>query len=169
LELQPDGKVLLGGFGGNAPFALARYEADPPPPATTPPLQPLTVSIARPRGKSVRRRNSRVLAGTAGPAGQVTKVEIALRRIDRRALRRGRCLWLQDRRKTRFRRTRAAGRKCGKQLLRRATGTDSWTYRLGKPLPAGSYELYVKVTLSDGRTHDSFTRAIGNLHRFRVR
>ncbi len=171
LVLQPDGKMVLGGFGGNAPFALLRYEADPPPASATPlPLPWPVASITSPARKSVKRSRSRSIAGTAGPAGMVAKVEVALRRLDRRLLtRKNRCLWLRDRKRTRFTRRKARRRKtCPSPMFRRAAGRESWSFKLGRSLPKGKYELLVRVTLTDGQAHTVFSAAQGNRLVFRV-
>ncbi len=124
--------------------------------------------ITSPAKSKIRRKNLKRLAGTAGPAGSVAKVEIALRKVDKRALRRKRCLWLKNN-KARFVKTRAAGKRCSTPRFLKAAGTDSWTYRLKRMLAKGSYELFVRVTLSNGAAHTSFNVTQGNYRKFRLR
>ncbi len=170
LAIQPDGKYIAAGdtfvSAGNYDFAVQRFVGDPPPPSP-PPAVP-TAMITSPAKSKIRRKNLKRLAGTAGPAGSVAKVEIALRKVDKRALRRKRCLWLKNN-KARFVKTRAAGKRCSTPRFLKAAGTDSWTYRLKRMLAKGSYELFVRVTLSNGAAHTSFNVTQGNYRKFRLR
>lgn len=171
LAMGSDGRLVAAGesFNGGYRFGAARYIGDPPPPAgpgtTAPPIP--SVKITSPRRSKTSARKLKRLAGTAGPAGQVAKVEIALRRIDKKLLKRGRCLWLRNAR-AKFVKTKARRKKCSKQRFLRAAGTDSWSFKLSGRLPAGRYELFARVTLTTGETQTTFTKAQGNLRKFRV-
>lgn len=170
LAITADGSQLASGSSGQSVgLSTVRLLGDPPPddPATPPAIP--TATITSPKGKRVSRKRSKRFAGTAGPAGGVEKVEIALQRVDRRQLKRTkRCLWLSGPR-ARFRRVKAVDGKCAKPRFLRATGLDRWSYRLRRMLPKGSYRLLVRATLTDGAAHDSFSSASGNMRAFRVR
>ena len=179
LALQQDGKIVVAGKtfnGGTSDFALVRYLGDPPP---QPPAQPAppsspgespgpSATVSAPARGKISREKLKALAGTAGPAGQVAKVEIALRKIDGRQLKRKRCLWLRNARAG-FAKVRARGKRCDRKRFLTASGTESWHYKLARPLARGSYELFVRVTLASGQAHTTFTAAEGNYRRFVVR
>lgn len=166
LAIQPDGKYVTAGdsfvSAGNYDFAVQRFVGEPPPPAVP------TASITSPSKSKVARKKLKRFAGTAGPAGQVAKVEIALRKIDKRALKRKRCLWLKSN-KAKFVKTKAKGKKCLTPRFIAAAGTESWTYKLRRKLAKGKYKLYVRTTLTNGAAHTTFTRSQGNLKSFSVR
>lgn len=173
LAVQPDGKYLLAGYGtygGARDFTLARLQGDFTPPAqAAPSLLDPTVKIRRPGRRPLKARRLRAFSGTAGPAGQVAKVEIAIRRIDRRLLkRRGRCAWLGNAR-GRFKLTRAKQRKCTSPRFLPASGQTNWRYKLKRGLKRGRYEIYARVTLTDGRRHTTFSKRQGNLKSFRLK
>lgn len=164
IALQPDGKQLVA--GGGESLRVARLLADPP----LVPISALvpTATITSPKSKSVKRKRLKRFAGTAGPAGNVAKVEIALQQVDKRLLKkRKRCRWLSSS-KAKFKVVKATKGKCTKPRFLKARGTESWSYKLSKPLPKGSYRLLVRVTLTDGNAHQTFTAA-GNLRAFRVK
>lgn len=170
--VQPDGKIVVAGFsntGANFDFSLLRLAGELPVPTPTALIEPATPtsSIASPRGNKVKRRKLRGLSGTAGPTGLVAKVEIALRRIDRRALNKKRCLWLRNA-KAKFIKTRAAGKRCKTPHFMRARGTESWSYKFRRKLPKGRYELSVRATLNNGTTQTEFKVANGNFRAFTV-
>lgn len=170
LRIQPDGKLLALGGGtltaartGIARFITAR---DPivPPPGLAPPF----AKVISPSKKSLKRSKLKSFAGTAGPTGSVKKVEIALRRIDAKLLSKDkRCLWLNSA-KAKFKKVKATKKKCSKPTFKAATGTDNWKYKLSKSLPAGKYELSVKVTLTDGQVTTKFTKAAGTFKAFKL-
>lgn len=148
LRLQPDGKLLVAGYGVQQRVALARLLTADDPAAPAAP----TIAIKSPAKRSLKASKLRTISGTAGPAGAVKKVEIALQRKDSKLLKKKRrCLWLSSA-KAKFKKIKASKGKCGKPSFRKATGTTSWKYRLTKKLPVGSYALTARVTLTDGRT-----------------
>lgn len=166
LAIQPDGKIVVAGDSlvvvGNYDFGVQRFIGDPPPPPAP------TAKILAPSKKTLKRRRLRAVKGTAGPAGQVAKVEIALRRFDKKLLKRRRCLWLKNNR-AKFARSKAKGKKCAKPRFLKATGRESWSYRLKRVPAKGRYELFVRVTLTNGARHESFSAAAGNRMRFLLR
>lgn len=162
---QPDGKIVVGGnawVGSDYDFALMRLTGELPAVNSTP-----TVTIDSPRSKKIRARKLKLFKGKAGPPGEVAKVEIALRRVDRKQLKRGRCFWLKNA-KAKFAKSKAVNKRCAKPRFLPARGTESWSYRLKKRLAKGSYEFYVRVTLTNGATHTEFSKSLGNLRKFKV-
>lgn len=173
IALQADGKSVIAGSGPNAMMA-ARLLGDPPaaPASPSAPVLPLPdpfAKITSPAKSVVARRRLKRFAGTAGPAGNVATVEIALQRVDRRLLKkRGRCVWLRNA-KARFKLVKAVRRKCSRPRFLRARGEANWSFRLRRTLPTGRYRLLVRTTLNDGRRHTSFSASNENLLSFRIR
>lgn len=168
VAIQPDGKIVAAGYsvgGATFDFALSRYIGDPPAAA---PADAPTSTISSPARKKVRRQKLKAFRGTAGPAGQVAMVEISLRRIDKRLLKRkGRCLWLKNARGA-FSKSKSKSGKCSEHRFLPASGTAEWSYKLKRRLRRGSYELRVRVTLTSGVRNETFSTAKGSLKRFRV-
>ncbi len=171
VAVQSDGKIIAGGLvddGIDYEFGLMRLQGELPYVAPAPVLaQSPVAAISSPPSGKVESRKLRSFAGTAGPAGSVAKVEIAVRRVDRAALKRGKCLWLRGA-KGAFIKMKAIRKKCAKRKFLTASGTDKWTYRLKKKLAKGKYELYVRVTLTTGETQTSFSKSAGNLMPFKI-
>jgi uncharacterized repeat protein (TIGR02543 family) len=110
------------------------------------------IQVTSPIGKSVKAEALKALAGTAGPAGNVALVQVALQKVDKPLLKgEQRCLWLANHR-GRFKQVEATQKKCNQPVYRNATGTAAWAYALRNPLEAGKYVLYAQVQLADGRT-----------------
>lgn len=166
--LQQDGKVVSGTStpGGAFVFRLSGFPAAAPPSAPPLALAP-NATITSPKKKRLKAGSLKLFAGTAGPTGHVKKVEIALRKVDNKLLKKKRCLWLSST-NAKFRKTSAVRKKCSRPRFLRANGTTSWKYKLKKTLRAGGYELYVRVTLSDGTRHSTFTKSQGNLFAFKL-
>lgn len=83
-------------------------------------------------------------------------------------MKRKRCLWLKNR-KAKFAGAKASRKKRSKQRFLKAKGTESWNSRLARTLQNGSYELLVRVTLTDGTKHTTFTKSQENFESFRLR
>lgn len=133
---------------GQTNTTLVRLLADP---IVSPPADPV-ITIKSPAKRKLKASKLKTISGTAGPAGSVKKVEIALQRKDSKLLKKKkRCLWLSSA-KAKFRSVTATRGKCSKPSYRAASGTTSWKYKLTKKLPAGSYALTARVTLSSGRS-----------------
>lgn len=149
VALQPDGKLVTTVARlGQTNTTLMRLLADDP---VVPEIVP-ELKITSPSKRKLKRSKLRTLAGTAGPAGLVKKVEIALRRKDSKLLKKKkRCAWLSST-KVKFKHTKASKGKCSKPYFRKASGTTKWKYRVTKSLPVGSYALTARVTLIDGRS-----------------
>lgn len=150
LVLQSDGKVVAIAQRGQPDTTLVRLLADPPsvPPVDTVP----SIRVTAPAGKSVKAARLKAFAGTAGPAGDVAQVRLAVRQVDKGLLKQAnRCLWLKNH-KAHFKQVKATRKKCRKPLYRKVSGTSSWKYGLGERLPKGRYVLYAVVRLDDGRT-----------------
>ena len=152
LALQADGKIVAIAPRGHPDTTLVRLLGDPAPPSAAPVAAGPSIQVTAPLGKVVKAKKLKALAGTAGPVGDVSVVQIALQRVDKRLLReKQRCLWLASHR-GKFKKVPATQERCSQPLYRQATGTTAWSYGLRKPLPTGKYVLHVQVRLSDGRT-----------------
>lgn len=171
IDLTSDGsQIVTGSSGASVGLTTVRLLGDPPPAApTTPPVAAPFATISSPKAKRVKRKRLKQFSGTAGPAGSVAKVEIALQKIDRRLLKqRKRCLWLVAS-KPRFKKIKAIRRTCSKPRFLQASGRENWRFRLRQPLPKSRYRLLVRVTLVDGRQHETFTVGQHNLRSFSAR
>ncbi len=169
--IQPDGKIVLAGesrIGGAYDFSVVRLIGDPPPTPATP-ASPATpaATITSPSKSKLPRKKLKRFAGSAGPAGQVAKVEIGLLQVNNKLRKRGYCRWLKSN-KAAFRKVRDRTKKCDGPRFLKATGTDSWSFRLKRAPAKGSYKLFVRVTLVDGSAHTTYSAAQGNLRAFRL-
>lgn len=169
--LQPDGKLVSGAVTPTKAvvFRLTGFPAvDPNAPGSAAPGKLLPVTkIRSPKKSRLKAKSLKFFAGTAGPAGEVSKVEIALRKVDAKLLARKKCLWLTNA-KAKFKKTTAVRRKCSQLRFLKVSGTATWKYKLKKTLDSGSYQLYVRVTLADGTKHLTFTKPQGNLLAFKL-
>lgn len=142
---QVDGKVVAIAPRGLPDTTLVRLLGDPAPVVPS-------VAVTSPRGKKVKAKKLKALAGTAGPAASVSSVRIALQRVDKQLLKQDqRCLWLVNH-KARFKKVKETGPRCDPPVYRGATGTSAWKYALRKRLTVGKYVLHAQVRLDDGRT-----------------
>lgn len=154
MALLPSGKALLGGYvpdgTGYFPGFIARAYGTLEPPFTRLKDGAPQAQIPAPPSSKISSANSRKFAGTAGPVGKVRKVEISLRRVDGALLKnKKRCLWLRNS-KAKFKRVSATNKKCSRPRWLKARGGESWSYKLRRSLPKGSYVLSVRVTATDG-------------------
>lgn len=165
LQLGPNGTIQLLLQDENNPVqSIVRLQGPPAPPAALVP----TSKIKSPSKSKLKRKKLKTISGTAGPAGSVAKVEIALQRVDAKLLKKSkRCLWLSSS-KAKFKKTNAARKKCSTPRFLKASGTTSWRYSLKKTLPAGSYKLFVRVTLTDGTKSSGYSAKGGTLKSFRL-
>ncbi|MGH2960350.1 MAG: hypothetical protein ACRDKE_12145, partial [Solirubrobacterales bacterium] len=168
--VRPDMKILVGGSSAingvqTHDFVVLQYEA------TTAPVILVPVSkITKPSKKSLKRKKFTKISGTAGPAGSVAKVEIAVRRIDAKSLKKKRCVWLSSS-KAKFKKNKSTSKKkCTKQVWLKAKGTSKWSYSLKKKrfLPKGSYEIFSRTTLTDGSRETTFTTKAGNFKKLKL-
>ena len=156
------------------------YPYTPPAPTPTPTPSPAPTAAATPQPlrrapavraraipASVRARRLTRFTGTAtDPDGDLASVRIALVRVGRGV----KALLAQNQPKGcaalassgRLRTFKATKGRCIPKTFLRATGTASWSYKLKRRLPAGSYVLYVQAIDRSGL-------AGGGLRRFRVR
>lgn len=173
LALQPDGNIVASGSAipktsaSNADYAIARYLGDPKP---TPSPVP-TSKITSPKKGSLKRTSFTKISGTAGPDGSIAKVEIAVRKIDTKALKKKRCVWLSSKRAKLKKNRSTAKKKCTKQIWLKARGTTRWSFSLKKKkyLPKGSYEIYSRVTLTNGTKQTTFTTKAGNFRKLKLK
>ncbi|MBJ7353578.1 MAG: hypothetical protein JHC98_02025 [Thermoleophilaceae bacterium] len=171
LVVLPDLKIVVGGKSAvngvqTHDFVLLQYMG-----TTAPAVIPVPVSkITSPSKRTLRAKSFKRIAGTAGPAGSIRRVEIAVRRIDAKALKSKRCVWLKSV-NARFKKVKStAKKKCTKQVWLKAKGTAKWSFSLKgrKRLPRGSYEIYSRVTLTDGTKQSKFTTRAGNFRKLKL-
>lgn len=106
--------------------------------------------ISSPKKSKIAAKKLKTLSGTATPAGSLSKVELALQRIDKKLLKKKKkCLWLSSS-KAKFKQVKAKKKKCSTLKWLKAKGTSKWSYKLKKKLPRGSYVLSVRATGSNG-------------------
>lgn len=159
LALQDDGKIVAVAPRGQANATLVRLLNDPEPVEPTPTgPTPTTTPVGKPGvrvtapGKTVKAKKLKAFAGTAGPAGHVVRVQVAVQRVDTRLLRgKQRCLWLANHRGV-FQKVKAKQKKCARPVYLTAAGRTAWKYAVRKPLTKGKYVAYARVRLDDGRT-----------------
>lgn len=171
VAVQPDGKIVIGGAIDIADnlvdtdWVVVRLLGGEPP------LPPAASSkISRPDKSKLKRKRFKRISGTAGPVGSVAKVEIAIRKIDSKSLKKNRCVWLSNS-SAKFRRNRStANKQCTTHRWLKARGTSKWSYTLKKNwfLPKSSYEIFSRVTLTDGRTETTFTTSAGNFKKLKL-
>lgn len=167
LQLGPNGTIQLLLQDENNPVqSIVRLQGPPP---VVPIAAPIPQSkIKSPSKRKLKRTKLKAISGTAGPAGSVAKVEIALQRLDAKLLKKSkRCLWLSSA-KAKFKKTKATRKKCSTPRFLKATGTTNWRYSLKKTLPAGSYKLFVRVTLTDGTKSSGYSVKGGTLKSFKL-
>ena len=134
--------------------AVPAFATDEPPSPTKPgtPSKPRCIDTMRPTskllGKTVRRGPVKTLRGRTRDLGcsisglgnvRVVQVSVA-------ALKSGRCQFVSKAG------TRSALRKCSPARWLRATPGATWTVRLEKPLPAGSYLIRIRAVDSAHNT-----------------
>lgn len=169
--VRPDLKIVVGGSSAvngvqTHDFVVLQYEG-----TTAPAPPPVPVSkISSPSKKTLTRKKLRKISGTAGPAGLVSKVEVAIRRIDSKSLKKKRCVWLRNN-KAKFKKNKSTSKKkCTTQVWLKARGTSKWSFSLSKKryLPKGSYEIFSRVTLTDGTRQTTFTTKAGNFKKLKL-
>jgi uncharacterized delta-60 repeat protein len=170
--VRPDLKIVVGGSSAvngvqTHDFVVLQYEG-----TTAPVPPPVPVSkISSPSKKTLTRKKLTKISGTAGPAGLISKVEIAVRRIDSKSLKKKRCVWLRNN-KAKFKKNKSTSKKkCTTQVWLKARGAAKWSYSLSrkKYLPKGSYEIFSRVTLTNGTKQTTFTTKAGNLKKLKLK
>lgn len=176
LEIDAARRVVAGGTSNPAglpDFAIARLPGlgqlpgagggpapggDPPPAAVGAPAS--KVKYPKHKGKyspnKARKFSGSAETSVAGDA--VTKIEIALRRVDSKT-----CFWLSSS-SVKFKSSKPSKGKCSSLRWIVASGTTSWSYKLKKDLPDGDYELYVRARLASGAIE---TRQLSGTNKFR--
>lgn len=159
--VQPDGKIMSTGSIFTAtndryPLSIRLQQYVAP----VPPAPVLGAKVSSPKGKKISAKKLRKFAGTATTTNDaVTKVEIAVQRVDKKLLKKSkRCLWLSSS-KVKFKKVKAVKSKCDAPKWLKATGTSNWSFKLKKKkyLPKASYVLQVRVT--SGITTQTFATA----------
>jgi len=116
------------------------------------------------RGISFSGRASKGAArGVSARTLRVARVQLAVRRLG------GECRWLSSARGDLRTVDESDAGKCDEPVWITVKGTERWSLRLGKRLPAGRYELRTRAVLRNGLAEGRFTRTDKNLIRFRVR
>ncbi|MBJ7353552.1 MAG: delta-60 repeat domain-containing protein [Thermoleophilaceae bacterium] len=151
IELLSNGKAIFVGTalreGKMVPYVSRILGPDA---GTTGPKPAATSKISSPLNSTIKAKKLQKFRGTAGPSGQIARVEIALQRVDKRLLKRERhCLWLRSSR-AKFTKNRSQRGKCLSPRWLRVNGTDTWSFSLMKALPKGNYVLHVRATTKDG-------------------
>ncbi|MFT4049320.1 MAG: hypothetical protein QM648_05705 [Solirubrobacterales bacterium] len=110
-----------------------------------------TAKISTPTKSKIAAKKLTKFTGSASTNdGAVTKVEIALQRVDSKLLKKKKqCLWLSSN-KAKFKKVKAVQKKCAAPKWLSATGRSKWSYKLKKRLAKGNYKLSVRVTVVDG-------------------
>lgn len=150
LELGPRDQGLIGGVVTNsAALTFTGFVARIHGPNDPDPIVP-TSKISKPNKSKTAARKLMKFSGTAAPLGQIAKVEIAVRKIDSKLLKKKKqCLWLSSS-KAKFKKVKAVQKQCTTPRWLTATGTATWSYKLKRKLPKGSYSLTVRATATDG-------------------
>jgi hypothetical protein len=140
-----------------------------PTPAPTPTPTPLVTPSIRSTiptlaGTRARARKSFTLKGTAtATSGSVLRVQVAIRQVKK-----GTCLWLRTSKGRQFKASKPVRGACTKPIFLSATGTTSWSLRLAQGLPAGTYEVTSRATLSTGLVETSQVKG-SNVRRLTVK
>lgn len=170
--VRPGGKIVVGGSSAvngvqTHDFVVLQYQD-----TTAPAILPVPVSkITAPSKSTLKAKSFRRIAGTAGPAGSIAKVEIAVRRVDSKALKKKRCVWLKSN-TAKFKKNKSTSKKkCTTQVWLKAKGTAKWSFSLKskKYLPRASYEIYSRVTLTNGTKQATFTTKSGNFKKLKLK
>jgi hypothetical protein len=145
--------------GGDQTFTTA---ANPPPPpgGNDEPHS----RIKSPHG-SIKSKKFKSIKGTASDSDGVKRVEVAVvgftRGVHVAAKKRGTCLLLRSNGK--LKRTKADKRnRCTKRIFLKAKGTTSWTFKLKKKLPKGSYVIFSRAIDKTGKLETHFSSSRGN-------
>lgn len=129
--------------------------------------QPPTSMITARSKSKLSRKKLKKISGTAGPVGDVAGVEIAIRRIDAKQLKKKRCLWVKSS-KGAVKKVVDKKRKCAAQLWLKASGTTKWSYKLKRKLPRGSSLIYSRTTLTNGMMQTTFTKSAKSLRSLKL-
>lgn len=165
---SPDGS---GPQGGSTPAGGGEGQV------TGRPVRPAAPQVHIGTRSSIKRVSRRVRAralkrfnGTAEAEAGVARVEIALVGLEgakaSRRSRAPRCVRMNSRRQ--LLRHKPVASKCLRLAWLPVKGTKSWTYRLGRTLPAGTYVLHSRAIATDGSIEKSFSAASGNKISFTV-
>lgn len=172
IAVQPNGRIVAT-TTGQYPTTLKTFVerlriASPDAPVTPKvPIKPRPInpgsSIQTPSGSKLPAGKLKFASGTASPYGSISRVAIALQKIDGKELKRGKCLYLKNR-DAKFKRVSATDGRCDSPFWLSATGTSNWYYKLKKQLPKGRYLLSVRATATDGTR-----QALATTKKFRVK
>ncbi len=167
--VRPDLNIVVGSSSAvngvqTHDFVLLQYQG------TTAPVVAPAVPASRIKSPSKRKQRAKTfkrIAGTAGPAGLVSRVQIAVRRVDRSALKKKRCVWLASSR-AKFKKNRSTGKKCRRQVWLRAGGTTKWSFKLKRKLAPGNYEIFARTTLTTGAVQTVFSSSDRSFRRLKL-
>jgi uncharacterized delta-60 repeat protein len=137
--LQPDGKYLVVAYNSTDQIVVARIWGDSPAP------QSATVAFASSIKSKIRASKAKKFTGTTGGTG-VTKVELAIQKVDSKLLKKSKkCTYIKST-KTTTKNYKAVGGKCVPGAWLSAKGTTSWSVKLSKALKPGKYVLSARST-----------------------
>jgi uncharacterized delta-60 repeat protein len=159
-----DGKLLITGLidGPTTALFAARFDNG---------IYAPTAAIASPSKSKLSAKKLTKFSGKAAPeapAAFVTKVEIAVRKLDAKALKKKKqCIWLSSS-KAKFSKIKDKTKQCAAPKWLAPVGTAAWSYKLKSKryLPVGKYRLLVRVTLIDGSVNTTFDKGSGTLKSF---
>ncbi len=181
IDIAPDGKLVVGGaYNGRSGKSTINDRS------TIARLLGISGGVAAPQSGLAtvfdpvywlgKRRAPKLLKiqGVAKPVGDLRGVGIAIRRVDKPLLRRGGCRWVtRGGRSTRVVRKRSTGCKRPVFMPALLEANGEWTFRFKRRLTAGSYEVHVRATKSDGTfnalNHDSDAFATFKVKKYRRR
>jgi hypothetical protein len=119
----------------------------------------------------VKSKKLKLFRGTASDNDGVARVQIAVvgtaGGAHVAAKKRGRCLVLQPNGGLKSSRADSHNR-CTKLRFLTAKGTTSWTFKLKKRLPKGTYTIFARATDRTGKVETHFSKARGNRLAFKV-
>ena len=141
--------------------------AAPPPPPNDEPRAKIVGLKSKIKSKKLTR-----FKGTASDANGVALVQIAV--VGTKggahvaAKKRGRCLVLQASGKLKSSKANSHD-LCTKRTFLKAKGTTSWSFKLKKRLPKGSYTIFARATDLTGKIETHFSKARRNKLPFKVK
>lgn len=144
---QPNGRIIATGSSNASSTPTVPLTARFDDPTVTAPKSKISTPT---KSKIAAKKLTRFTGSASTNDGVVSKVEIALQRVDSKLLKKSkRCLWLSSN-KAKFKKVKAVNKKCSAPKWLKAKGASKWSYKLSKKLPKGNYALSVRATASDG-------------------
>jgi uncharacterized delta-60 repeat protein len=145
VAVQGDGKYVVAALNQSRQVVIRRVwgGASPPPPVAA------LAGFSKSLKSKMKAKKFKTIKGTASGTG-VTKVELAIQKIDSMLLKKKkRCSYVKST-KTTIKKVKAVKGKCKPSVWIKATGTTSWSVKLKKALKPGKYVLSVRATGAAG-------------------